>query len=133
MNIKKLLLTAVVVGVVMNIVDFVVQGQLLAGLYASLPLFKKEASIHLLVIGDFVTALVFVWVYDRVRSSFGAGAKGGASFGLYAGILINFPTWIFAHLLFEGFPYSLAWTWALLGIGWCVIAGAVAGALYNRK
>ena len=132
MNVKKLLLTAVVVGVVMNIVDFVVQGQLLAGLYASLPLFKKEPSIHLLVIGDFVTALVFVWVYDRVRSSFGAGAKGGATYGLYAGILINFPTWIFAHLLFEGFPYSLAWTWALLGIGWCVIAGAVAGAVYKK-
>ena len=72
------------------------------------------------MIGDFVTVLVFVWVYDRVRWS-RAGVKGGASYALYAGILINFPTWIFAHLLFEGFPYSLAWTWTLVGIGWCVI------------
>jgi len=60
------------------------------------------------------------------------GAKGGASYGLYAGILINFPTWIFAHLIFEGFPYSLAWTWTLVGVVWCVIAGAVAGALYKK-
>jgi hypothetical protein len=132
MNVKKLLLAAVVVGVVMNIVDFVVQGQLLAGLYANLPLFKKEPPIPWLVVGDFVTALVFVWVYDRVRSSFAAGPKGGAVYGLYAGILINFPTWIFAHLLFEGFPYGLAWTWTLVGVVWCVIAGAVAGALYKQ-
>ena len=75
MNVKKLLLATVVVGVVMNIVDFVVQGQLLAGLYANLTLFKKEPSIPWLVVGDFVTALVFVWVYDRVRSSFGAGPR----------------------------------------------------------
>ena len=132
MNVKKLLLATVVVGVVMNIVDFLVQGQLLAGLYANLPLFKREPPIPWLVFGDFVTALVFVWVYDRVQSSFAGGVKGGATYGLYAGILINFPTWIFAHLIFEGFPYSLAWTWTLVGVVWCVIAGAVAGALYKK-
>jgi|SRR3990172_2681538 len=132
MNVKKLLLATVVVGVVMNIVDFLVQGQLLAGLYATLPLFKREPPIPWLVFGDFVSALVFVWVYDRVQSSFGGGVKGGATYGLYAGILINFPTWIFAHLIFEGFPYSLAWTWTLVGVVWCVIAGAVAGALYKK-
>jgi hypothetical protein len=132
MNVKKLLLAGLVVGVVMNIVDFVVQGQLLAGYYSNLALFKKEAPIPMLVFGDFVTALVFVWVYARVFSSFGGGPKGGATYGLYAGILINFPTWIFAHLLFEGFPYGLSWTWTLLGVAWCVIAGAVAGALYKK-
>ena len=132
MNVKKLLLATVVVGVVMNIVDFLVQGQLLAGLYATLPLFKREPPIPWLVFGDFVSALVFVWVYDRVQSSFGGGVKGGATYGLYAGILINFPTWIFAHLIFEGFPYSLAWTWTLVGVVWCVIAGTVTGALYKK-
>ncbi len=131
MNVKKLLLATLVVGVVMNIVDFVVQGQLLAGLYANLSIFNKQPPIPWLVVGDFVTALVFVWVYDKVRSSFGAGPAGGALYGVYAGILINFPTWIFAHLLFEGFPYSLSWTWTLVGVVWCVIAGAVAGAIYK--
>ncbi len=103
MNVKKVLLAGLAVGVVMNVVDFVGQGQLLAGYYANMPVFQKEAPIPWLVVGDFVTALVFVWVYDRVRSSFGAGPKGGATYGLYAGILVNFPTWIFAHLLFVGF------------------------------
>jgi hypothetical protein len=132
MKVQKLLLTALAVGVVVNIVDFVVQGQLLASYYASLPLFRREASIPLLVIGDFVSALVFVWVYDRVFSSFGGGPKGGALYGLYAGILVNFPTWHFANLLFEGFPYRLTWIWTVVGVVWCVIAGAVAGAIYKK-
>ena len=108
MNVKKLLLSTLVVGVAMNVLDFVVQGQLLAGYYAGLPIFKREPPIPWLVFGDFVTVLVLVWVYSRVRGSFGGGPKGGALYGLHAGILINFPTWIMAHLLLVGFPYSLA-------------------------
>jgi hypothetical protein len=132
MNVKKLLLAAVVVGVVMNVVDFVVQGQLLAGFYAQLPLLKTEPPIPWLVIGDFVAALVFVWVYDRAFSSFGGGPRGGATFGFYAGVLVNFPTWIFAHLIFTDFPYGLAWVWTIAGVAWGVIAGAVAGAVYKK-
>ena len=84
MNVKKLLLAAVAVGVVMNIVDFVVHGLLLTGYYSQFPFFRKEMPMQWFVIGDFVAALVFVWVYDRVFSSFGGGPKGGATFGLYA-------------------------------------------------
>jgi hypothetical protein len=134
MNVKKVLLTALAVGVVMNIVDFVVQGNLLAGYSAQFAVLKKAADLKIpwLVVGDFVAALVLVWVYDRVHSSFASGAKGGATFGLYAGVLVNFPTWIFANLIFADFPYGLAWTWTIVGIVWAVIAGAVAGAVYKR-
>ncbi len=132
MNVKKILLTAVAVGVVMNIFDFVVQGQLLAGYGAQFAFLKKEPPIPWLVVGDFVAALVLVWFYDRVHGSFGTGPKGGATFGLYAGVLVNFPTWIFAHLLFVDFPYGLSWTWTIVGIVWGVIAGAVAGAVYKK-
>jgi hypothetical protein len=51
---------------------------------------------------------------------------------LYAGVLVNFPTWIFAHLIFVDFPYGLSWTWTVVGIVWGVIAGAVAGAVYKK-
>ena len=132
MNVKKLLLAAVAVGVVMNIVDFVVHGQLLTGYYSQFPFFRREMPVQWFVIGDFVAALVFVWVYDRVFSSFGGGPKGGATFGLYAGVLVNFPTWIFSHLLIDGFTYRLAWVWTAIGIVWAVIAGPVAGAVYKK-
>ena len=133
MNVKKLALATVAVGVVANILDFLVHGQLLKGQYAALTsLFRPDAPMHWLIIGDFVAALVFVWVYDRVYGSFGGGPKGGATYGLYAGVLVNFPTWIFMNLLVIGFPYSLAWIWTIFGIVWCVVAGAVAGALYKK-
>ena len=132
MNVKKLLLAAVAVGVATNILDFVVHGQLLTGYYSQFSFFRKEMPVQWFVIGDFVAALVFVWVYDRVFSSFGGGPKGGATFGLYAGVLVNFPTWIFSHLLIDGFTYRLAWVWTAIGIVWAVLAGAVAGAVYKK-
>ena len=132
MNVKKFLLAAVAVGVVVNIVDLVVHGYLLTGYYSQFSFFRKEMPVQWLVIGDFVAALVFVWVYDRVFSSFGGGLKGGATFGVYAGVLVNFPTWIFSHLLIGGFTYGLAWVWTAIGIVEAVIAGAVAGAVYKK-
>ena len=134
MNVKKLLLATIAVGVVWNVLDFVVHGQILAGAYYSklATLFRADSPLAYLVIGDFVAALVFVWVYDRVYGSFGGGPKGGATYGLYVGVLVNFPTWIFLNLLFVGFPYALAWIWTIYGIVAGVVAGAVAGATYKK-
>lgn len=134
MNVKKLLLATLAVGVVWNVLDFLVHGQVLAGVfYSKLPsLFRTEMNPAFFVLGDFVGALVFVWVYDRVYGSFGGGPKGGATYGLYGGILVNFPTWMFMYLVFAGFPYALAWVWTIYGIVAGVIAGAVAGATYKK-
>jgi len=132
-RLPRSLLTALAVGVVVNFYDFVVHGLLLTGpLYSKLPLMRPDAPLPLLILTDFVAALVFVWVFQRVRTCFAPGAAGGATFGLYAGILVNFPTWIASYLLLEGFSYALAWAWILTGVVWGVLAGAVAGALMSR-
>jgi hypothetical protein len=129
----RLLLTALVVGLVVNVFDFLVHGLLLAGpLYSKLPIMRPDAAIPFLIVADFVAALVFVWVFQRVRACFPPGAAGGAAFGLYAGILVNFPTWIVSYLLLKGFTYGLAWVWILTGVAWGVLAGAVAGAMMSR-
>jgi len=75
---------------------------------------------------------VFVWVYDRVYGSFGGGAKGGATYGLYAGVLLNFPIWILMHMMFKGFPYGLSWIWTITGIIYAIAIGAAVGALYKK-
>jgi hypothetical protein len=135
MNVKKLLLATLVVGVVANVLDFIVHGQILSGpYYSQLPnLFRQDMSMAWLIIGDFVWALVFVWVYSRVYGSFSGGAKGGATYGLYAGILLNFPANLFMNIMFVGFPYGLAWIWVIWGIIAAVIYGAVAGAIYKKE
>ena len=134
MNVKKLLLATVAVGIASTILDGIVQGQVLQGMYYSklTSLFRADAPMAGLIGGGFVAALVFVWVYARVCDSFGGGPKGGATYGLYAGVLVNFPTWIFMNMLIVGFPYSLAWVWTIYGIVATVILGAVAGATYNK-
>ncbi len=135
MNVKKLLLATVVVGVLANVLDWVVHGMVLKGLYYShmQSLFNPDPPIGWFIFGDFVAALVFVWVYDRVYGSFGGGPKGGATYGLYAGILVNFPMWLFAAGMYVGFPYGLAWIWVIVGIIYAVILGAVAGAIYKKE
>jgi len=135
MNVKKLLLATLVVGVVANVLDWIVHGTILQGSYYSqMPgLFRQDAPFAWFIIGDFVWALVFVWVYARVYSSFSGGAKGGATYGLYAGVLVNFPMNLFFNLTFKDFPYGLAWIWTIWGIIAFVIVGAVAGALYKKE
>jgi hypothetical protein len=134
MRLQKILLAALAAGIAVNIYDFLVHDVLLQGpLYSHLTsFFRPDASVPLLAVTDFVTALVFVWVYDRVQGAFPAGPKGGATFGLYAGVLVGFPTWIMCNLLITGFTYELAWVWTVVGLGWGLVAGACAGWVYGR-
>jgi hypothetical protein len=131
MDLKKWLTIGLVLGVVANAIDVVVQGFLLAGYYAGPP-FRQENNIVWLVIGDFVSALVFTWIYLTFARAVEPGAAGGAKIGAYAGVLVNFPTNIFLYLLIAGFPYTLTWIWTIYGIAWYVVLGAVAGAMNKR-
>lgn len=135
MKSSKFWIAVVVTGVVMNVVDFLVQGMWFGTMiYSKFPdLFSMNPSaMPFYIIGDFITVLVFAWVYDKVYASFGGGAKGGMMAGLYAGVLANFPTWIFAHLTFKGFPYSVSWIFTIYGIVWYIIAGTIVGAMYKK-
>jgi len=134
MNLKRFLVAGLAGGVVGNVLDYVVHGQILtAQYYSKMPgLFRQDAPIPWLMAGTLVSALVLAWVWAKVHRCFGSGAKGGALGGLYAGILINFPSQIFAHLTLAGFPYELSWIWTIYGILWAVIVGAVIGALYKE-
>ena len=134
MKSSKFWIAVLAAGVVMNIIDYLVQGMWLTNaIYSQMPeTFNMTTNPLWYVVGDFVTVFVFVWVYDRVYGSFGGAAKGGALYGLYAGILVNFPTWIFLHLFIRGYSYHLAWISTIYGIAWGVVAGAIVGAIYKK-
>lgn len=131
MDLKKFLTIGFVIGVVANAVDFVVQGNLLAGYYTQAP-FRQDVNMAWMFVGDFVAAFVFAWFYLAVVGSFGPGPANGGRLGFYVGVLVNFPAAIFIHLTFQGFPYFLAWLWTAYGIFWYFGAGAIAGALNKR-
>ena len=134
MKSSKFWIAVAVSGVVMNIVDFVLQGMVMMNMY-----YAKHTDVFLdtsnpvwFIVGDFVTVFVLAWVYDKVAASFNAGWKGGAMYGLYAGVLVNFPTWIIARLMLRGISYKFAWFSTIYGIVWSVIAAAVIAALYKK-
>jgi hypothetical protein len=95
--------------------------------------FLDTANPAWFILGDFITVIVLAWVYDKVSGSFAAGWKGGAMYGLYAGVLVNFPTWIFLHLFIKGFSYKYAWFSTVYGIAWTIIAAAIIAALYKKS
>ncbi len=131
MQYGRILKTALAVGIAVNVFDFLVNGMLLMSWMENLPIMRQDASIPLLIVGDFIASLVLVLVYAKVRGSFGEGPKAGASFGFYIGVVANFPTWIFAYLLFNGMTYQAAWVMTIVGIVWTMVAGAVAGWVYG--
>ena len=133
MNLTALVKLGVATGVVMNLLDFIVQGNLLAGMYTAAPAFRNTNDvIPYLILGDFVAAFVFSWAYLALGAATGPGAGGGARFGFYAGVLVAFPTFIFIHLLINGIPYGLMWVLTVYSVIAYVILGAVAGALHRR-
>lgn len=128
----RILKVAIPVGVVVALFNFLFFTYVAASFGPPPANLRADTPQVWYIVADFVVALVLVWVYERVRGSFAAGAKGGATFGLYVGVLVNFPTWIIVYMFLQGFSYGNAWVGTIAGIVRTVAAGAVAGALYVR-
>lgn len=133
MNKSKCWLALLVAGLVVNVLDYVVQGKLLTNaFYSHLAWARQDAPVYWFVIGDFVAVAVFIWVYGKVAAAFKDGAAGGACAGFGLGVLVNFPAWEFTHLMVKDFPYSLTWINTLYGILWYVIVGAIVGGIMKK-
>jgi len=133
MNTRKLVVAWLVVGVVMNVLDFLVHGFALAGSYTELTSMRQDVSPAWFVLLDFVFALVFVVVYDRLYATATTSVARGAAFGFWTGLLLGFPAMLSTYLMFSGFPYWLAWVWTLSTVITLTVSGAVAGAIYAKR
>jgi hypothetical protein len=84
------------------------------------------------VVGDLFAAAVLVWVYSKTRGSFNAGVKGGVTYGLYAGILMNFPGWLWMAL-YAGWPYAATWHMVIVLTLLTVVSGALIGLVAGKS
>ncbi|MER3524257.1 MAG: hypothetical protein C4326_09370 [Ignavibacteria bacterium] len=135
----KFWLAVLVGGVVANIIDGLVWDGLVWNLWLgpsyvmqNTTLFRQDTAVAWYIIGDFVATFVFVWVYDKVAGAFGTTVQDGAKAGLYLGILMSFPTFIFMSLMFNGFSYGLSWIMTIYSIIWYVILGTVVAAVMKK-
>lgn len=131
---SKFWLAVLVAGVVANVLDYIVYGMWLEGAYfkQNTMLFAQDTNPTWYVVGDFIAVFVFAWIFNKVSGSFGSSVQDGAKAGLYLGIFANFPLWIFIHLMFNGYPYSLSWISTIYGIIWYVIVGAIIAAVMKK-
>jgi hypothetical protein len=105
-------------------------GMLLGSTLAQIPGLVAEVSKLWETVGDLCSAMMLTGVYARVRGVYGVGAKNGAIYGVYAGLLINFPTWLLMTV-YAGWPYALTWTMTIAGTLLTVVAGAIIGTVYQ--
>ncbi|MCL4819608.1 MAG: hypothetical protein KJ067_10715 [Vicinamibacteria bacterium] len=133
MNWTRVALGGAVAGVVTWISDFVLHGQVMAATYRRLPqVYSQEQAspMHFLLVAVticFMSALLFA----RTRSHWGAGPKGGLTFGFFLGLVVFFQRF-YDPLVIDGYPYYLAWCQGGIAMIDCLLAGAVIGAIVKE-
>ena len=122
-NTKKVLLGGFAAGFVMNIIDWIVNGYLLAArMKAESDAFKPGLSDQMMqgsaiasyIVMDFVLAFALVWTYAAIRPRFGPGIRTAS----YAALLF----WLLTMIFMAGYMHmgmmsaGLWWTFAFVGL-----------------
>jgi hypothetical protein len=122
-NTKKVLLGGLAAGFVMNIIDWIVNGYLLAArMKAESDAFKPGLSDQMMqgsaivgyIVMDFVLAFALVWTYAAIRPRFGPGIRTAS----YAALLF----WLLTMIFMAGYMHmgmmsaGLWWTFAFVGL-----------------
>lgn len=133
MNWGKVLIGGIVAGVAMNIVDFVLHGMVMRKTYMGLPdVFDQEPANPLFfVLVAICISIAAALLFAKSRECWGAGAKGGATFGAFLGLFAFFPSF-YQPLVIADFPYYLAWCHGGIAFIATVVAGTVLGLIIKR-
>ena len=135
-NMGRVLLGGILGGVVLNIIDYVVNGVWLASQWiaAASKLGSANAmapaAIMGYVIGDFVFALLIVWLYAAMRPRFGPGAGTAVR----ASLAIWIVSAVFsAQMVGLGlYPAQLVATSVACSLVGMLAAGYIGGMLYKE-
>ncbi len=126
-----LLVAGIVAAAWYVVFDMFLMEPVLGSYLAGIPGINAAPATMWIVIGNVVACLVLAAVYARTRSIFGLGLKNGATYGVYAGVLANFPTWLNLSV-YASWPYGSAWAVTIALILNVTIAGALIGLVYEK-
>ncbi len=133
MNWSKALIAGVVGGIVLFFADFVMHGMIMGSTYAKYPaLFvQEEGGIHWFLLISLCIGIALAILFAKTRQCWADGAKGGATFGFWVGLVVFF-TPFYSTLVIIGFPYYLAWCQGGIVLIGMMIVGAAMGMIYKR-
>lgn len=127
---KAFWLPAIVAFAVLAVLDFVIHSLILRGDYATTGLVRSPVNVPLILVGEFVFAVLFTWIYTKgyepSKPPVGQGVRYGLALGLLywgAGSLI--------HLAVIPVSGALAVKWIVFGVIEMAIVGAVVASLYK--
>jgi hypothetical protein len=133
MNWTKIVGAGVVAGIVINLVDFVLHGLVMADTYRKYSdVFSQEQAnpIWFFVVAIVMATLISI-LFAKTRDAWADGAKGGMTYGFWLG-LIAFSSYFYNPLVIDGYPYYLAWCQGGITLIGVVIGGAVIGLMIKR-
>jgi hypothetical protein len=134
-NVVRVVLGGLLAGLVMNAIDFVVNGVLLKSEWemATIALGVDPATVATRsaigwTVFDFIGGIVLVWLYAAMRPRFGAGSSTAitASLTLWGIVHLAFASFVFMDL----FPFWLVASSALGGLVSALMGGQVGCRVY---
>ena len=132
MNIKRFVSASIAVFVLIQAIDWLVHGVLLAEWYQELQSMWRPDMMNLMwimTIGSLFFAFMFVFIFTKGYE--GKGVLEGARYGLLVGLLIYVSGMMGQYVMYP-IPLGMAIIWLGYGIAEMVIAGVVAAAIYRK-
>ena len=137
LNWSRIILGGIAAGLVMNVVDFVTNGVLLAdawktegdALNASIMAKSMTSSMVGWITFDLISGILLVWLYAAIRGQFGPGPK--------TALLAGFMIWLITHIAFASLAFTGLYSWPLVlssslgGLVAALAGGYVGGMLYR--
>ena len=136
MNMKRWLYASAAAFVVLAVLEFVVNGVLLAGIYMqTASVWRPEAEMvslsWLFWLAYLVFAPVFTLIYSQGFESNKEGIGQGLRFGIYVGLLTAIPMNLIWYVVLP-IPASLAVYWAIAGMVEMIAMGIAVGLIYKK-
>jgi hypothetical protein len=130
---KKVLIGAVVVFVILEVLDIIIHGVILGSVYATMQnvwrpdMMDKMWVLHIVkIVVSFFFALIFSKGYE------GKGVIEGVRYGLYVGLMMGIGM-AYGTYAMIAIPYSLALQWFIFAVFEYIIAGIGLSLVYGKR
>ncbi len=132
MNWKRILIAFVIVYIVYEIINFIVHGLILSGVYESIGIWRSdmESKMWIMYLGEILFALFFVFIFAKGYE--GKGIMEGLRYGLIIGCFVTIPGMLAQYAVYP-VSFTLTVEWIVFGFIQMIIIGIIAALIYKPK